>query len=176
MFHKILVALDRSRNSQEVFNAAIALAHATNATLLLLHVLSYEEEGYPHIPSTTVLEYCPIDSRIFEDYQQQWQTYQQQGLDLLRSYASQAIADGVQAELLQPSGNAGQQICKLAQSWSADLIIIGRRGLSGWQELVLGSVSSYVLHHARCSVLTVQTQADLKAPYSSAEQETTAAS
>ncbi|MEO0350033.1 MAG: universal stress protein, partial [Cyanobacteria bacterium P01_A01_bin.15] len=40
--------------------------------------------------------------------------------------------------------------------WNADLIMMGRRGRSGFSELLLGSVSNYVMHHAPCSVLTVQ--------------------
>ncbi len=38
----------------------------------------------------------------------------------------------------------------------ADLIVVGRRGRSGLSELILGSASNYVLHHAPCSVLTLQ--------------------
>ncbi|NEO65320.1 MAG: universal stress protein, partial [Moorea sp. SIO4G2] len=36
------------------------------------------------------------------------------------------------------------------------LIVLGRRGLGGLKEMVLGSVSNYVVHHAPCSVLVVQ--------------------
>ena len=48
------------------------------------------------------------------------------------------------------------EICKLAQEWNADLIVMGRRGHSILSELVLGSVSSYVIHRAHCSVHIVQ--------------------
>lgn len=52
-------------------------------------------------------------------------------------------------------------ICELARNWNADLIILGRRGRTGLSELLLGSVSNYVLHHAPCSVLTVQQPKEL---------------
>jgi nucleotide-binding universal stress UspA family protein len=47
-------------------------------------------------------------------------------------------------------------ICQVAKDWGAELIMVGRRGNSGLSELILGSVSNYVVHHAHCSVLIVQ--------------------
>ncbi|NEO28803.1 MAG: universal stress protein, partial [Kamptonema sp. SIO4C4] len=35
-------------------------------------------------------------------------------------------------------------------------VIIGRRGRVGLSEILLGSVSNYVLHHAPCAVMVVQ--------------------
>jgi nucleotide-binding universal stress UspA family protein len=53
-------------------------------------------------------------------------------------------------------GDPGQVICEVAKSWDADLILMGRNRKSGISELFLGSSSNYVLHHAVCSVLVVQ--------------------
>jgi len=36
------------------------------------------------------------------------------------------------------------------------LIIMGSRGLSPFKELLLGSVSFKVIHHARCPVMVVR--------------------
>jgi len=36
------------------------------------------------------------------------------------------------------------------------VIMIGRHGRTGLAEFFLGSVSNYVMHHAPCSVLTIQ--------------------
>jgi hypothetical protein len=38
---------------------------------------------------------------------------------------------------------------------SADLLVLGTRGTSGFEHLVLGSVAERVLRHAPCPVLTV---------------------
>ncbi|MGA7934086.1 MAG: universal stress protein, partial [Kovacikia sp.] len=90
---------------------------------------------------------------------------EQEGLKLLQSYTEKATAAGVPTEFTQNAGNPGRKICDMVQTWGADLIILGRRGRSGLNELLLGSVSNYVLHHATCSVLTVQglPQSSLKA-------------
>lgn len=170
MFHKILVAVDRSENGEKVLDEAIALAKATGASLMLLHVLSREEKGYPAMPTLTTQEYYPVDGRLFEDYQKHWQIYEQAGLDLLRSYTDKATAAGVNAEFTQNSGNSGRTICEMAQTCGADLIIMGRRGHSGWNELILGSVSNYVLHHTPCSVFTVQGHTQASPDISQAKQ------
>lgn len=44
----------------------------------------------------------------------------------------------------------------LATEENAHLIIVGGRGLSGVERLLLGSVSHKVSHHAPCSVLIVR--------------------
>ncbi|SRR5579883_2046492 len=158
MFHKILVALDRSDNSQKIFEEAIAFAKAAGATLMLLHVLSTDEDVAPKLPTMAAMEYYPIDGSFFGDYQNRWQLYEKQGLEFLRSLADQSAAAGITTEFTQNSGSPGRTICELARMWEADLIIVGRRGYSGLNELLLGSVSNYVLHHAPCSVLTIQGQ------------------
>lgn len=158
MFHKILVAVDRSEDSEKVLAAAISLAKAMEASLMLLHVLSSEEEGCPQIPTSITLEYCPVDSKIFENYRKHLQDYEKQGLEMLRSYTDKATAEGICTEFTQNSGNSGRTICEMAQTWEADLIMLGRHGRSGLNELILGSVSNYVLHHAPCSVLTIHRQ------------------
>lgn len=155
MFSKILVALDRSKHSERVLDVAIALAKATEAELMLLHVLSSEERDSPLMPASNLIGY-PLDITIFEDYQRQWGNYQKQGLDLLQSYADKARAVGVKTEFTQKMGSSGRTICEMAHDCGADLIAIGRRGLSGLNELILGSTSNYVIHHAKCSVFTVQ--------------------
>ena len=37
-----------------------------------------------------------------------------------------------------------------------DIIIMGSRGMGKFKELILGSVSNKVLHHAKCSVMVVR--------------------
>jgi nucleotide-binding universal stress UspA family protein len=50
MFQKILAAIDSSTIGQKVFDEAVAIAKWSDASLMLLHVLSNEEEGSPAPP------------------------------------------------------------------------------------------------------------------------------
>ncbi|MCY7322549.1 MAG: universal stress protein [Phormidesmis sp. CAN_BIN36] len=156
MFHKILVALDDD-SSQQIFAEAITLAKATNASLMLLHVLSPFEGEYPGSIYPAIDGIYPgLHRQTIQIYMSQWHQFEQQALDSLRSLSCQAAEAGVPAEFTQSLGDPGRIICNLARTWDADLVMVGRRGRAGLSEFFLGSVSNYVLHHAPCSVLTIQ--------------------
>ena len=58
------------------------------------------------------------------------------------------------SEIVQ--GPPRQVIVEEAERWGADLILMGSRGLGAWNRLLLGSVSTAVVHHAKCSVEIVR--------------------
>ncbi|OBQ35694.1 MAG: universal stress protein, partial [Anabaena sp. MDT14b] len=156
MFNRILVAVDRSEMSIKVFEQALSLAKITSANLMLLHVLSQEEEGSPEALVFPNIDYYPgWNEQSFQLYQEHWEKFKNEGLQMLQSWSAQANKSGVNTEFTQNTGNPGRRICELAIDWNADLIMMGRRGRSGLTEFFLGSVSNYVLHHAPCSVQIV---------------------
>ncbi len=53
-------------------------------------------------------------------------------------------------------GSPDSRIVETAEEIGADLIILGSHGYKRWERLLLGSVSSSVVHHAHCSVLVVR--------------------
>lgn len=160
MFGKILVAVDRSESGGQVLNAAMGLAKTLNAHLMLIHAVSPVESSYPS-PIFAVRGAYPMFRPDELDLQlRQWQAVQAESLKLLRSYRATALAAGIPTESVQVRGEAGHSICSMARSWNASLIVMGRRGQSGLNEFLTGSVSNYVQHHAPCSVLTVQGHPD----------------
>lgn len=156
MFKKILTAINI--HDRHVFEQALELAKANGATLMLLHVLSLDAEADPSTSAYPAsLGYFPeLNSQIMSKYQERWKTREEEGIDLLRSLTQESTAAGIATEFSQNLGSPGKTICTIAKTWEADLIVVGRRGLSGLEELFAGSSSSYVLHHAPCSVLVVQ--------------------
>jgi nucleotide-binding universal stress UspA family protein len=158
MVHKVLAAMDLSKNSEAVFEQAVALAASSKTSLILVHVLSYEEEDSPS-PISSVSPYAPGSAfmpELWDMNRQEWEKYEKEGLELLRSLCDRATAAGVQAEFTQPFGSTGRVICELARTCEAEVIVMGRRSHSALGELFLGSVSNYVVHHAPCSVFIVQ--------------------
>jgi nucleotide-binding universal stress UspA family protein len=76
-----------------------------------------------------------------------------------------AALDGILRGVLGEDGAGGVHrsvVCDLAapallgSATDADLLVVGARGLGGFRDLLLGSVSQQVLHHAPCPVAVVR--------------------
>lgn len=160
MSDKILATIDNSPRNHGVFETAVSLAQATGAKLMLLHILSEEDVDYPILP--TYAYYAVLKGKDDNIFHQKFDEYERQEEEFLRELTKQAIAAGVDTEYTQLSGIPGWTICEIASKWSADLIVVGSRGLKGMKEMFLGSVSNYVTHHAPCSVLIVRHPIDTK--------------
>ena len=159
MINKILATIDGYESSQNIFDTAVFLARRSNARLMFVHILSEKDSDYPILP--TYAYYAVLKNSDEGLFQQKFDEYEHQQEKLLSSLTQKAIAAGVDAEYTQLNGIPGWEICELADIWSADLILVGSRGLKGLKEMFLGSVSNYITHHAPCSVLLVRNDTDL---------------
>ena len=74
---------------------------------------------------------------------------------LAQATASTLRGAGMKAEALVQDGSPAHQLIEAAADWDADLIVVGSRGQSGLERLLVGSVARAVLYHASCSVLIV---------------------
>lgn len=155
MFSKILAPIQTTMTDQVVFDKALALAQQNQASLMLLHVISPEMRSTPVLPNPTLYRYPVITDELMQDYRQRWEGVEDQGLEMLKALTEKAEAAGVTTEFSQNVGNTGHVICHMADNWEADLIVIRQPDRSKLDELFLGSISNYVLHHASCPVMTV---------------------
>ena len=158
MIDKILATIDNSLRSQLVFDTSVSLAQATGAKLMLLHILSEEDVDYPILP--TYAYYAVLKGKNDSVFHKTFDEYERREEEFLRSLTKKAIAAGVDTEYTYLSGISGWTICEIASEWSADLILVGSRGLKSVKEMFVGSVSNYVTHHAPCSVLIVRSDTD----------------
>lgn len=158
MFKRILVALDdEPEMASHVMEEALSMAKAGPAALHLLHVLFPLGSGFPD-PMYMTLDgaFTTANTQAFSAYVNEWKALEQRNLEFLNDRVAQVRKMGIPAEATQAIGEPNRKICEVAKTWNADLIVIGRRGRTGMGEFLLGSVSSYVMHHAPCAVLTVQ--------------------
>lgn len=158
MYQKILVALgDEETVNQKVLSEAIAIAQTSNGVLNLLHVLFPPSSGFPDpVYLTADGMHSTVSTESFQLYLSQWQTLQKDTQKMLDEQSNRLMQQGLTAEWTQAIGDPPRQICQIAKDWGADLILMGRHNRSGLEELLLGSVSNYVMHHATCSVIAVQ--------------------
>jgi nucleotide-binding universal stress UspA family protein len=158
MFHRILVAIDSEQTiANQVLAEAMAIAKASSAALNIVQVISPLNTSSPTSSyMTSGGAFGSLNLGALEANIKLWQEQEQQTQARLQARVAEAQAAGIIAEATHGIGEPGREICATAEAWNADLIVLGRRGLSGLGQLLLGSVSSYVMHRAPCSVLIVQ--------------------
>ncbi|GAB4213553.1 MAG: universal stress protein [Synechococcales cyanobacterium] len=154
MFRRILVALDLSPSSPIVWQRAVELAQASHGHILVAHV-SFQDDLDMALINGMGYE-ATLSQGLWDEYQDHLREEEHSRRQQMQDLVATVPTAGLTIDYDFSHGIPGQTLCYLAKSWGADLIILGRRGHSGLGELLLGSVSNYVLHHAPCSVLAVQ--------------------
>lgn len=145
-YHKILVAVDGSKATSQVLDAAIDSAIRNDASLDILNVTQVDQitDGY----SNAVLSE--------EDTYDAVRTTRER-MDDLKNRAVKAGVKDVNIHIR--FGNPKRVIAReFPSDHNNDLIVIGTTGLSGFERFVVGSVTNYVNRNARCDVLVVQTK------------------
>jgi len=157
MFKHVLAAIDLSEISAEIVAEAIQLAQYYDAKLILLHVISTEEELYLPYSLYPVIEgYSNFSETALKEHEERVKIHKdrcQQSLDVFRTHA---VGQGVNTQTTLVSGEPAHAICDAIETWQGDLVVLGHRGLTGLKEMVVGSVSNHVMHHAPCSVLILR--------------------
>jgi nucleotide-binding universal stress UspA family protein len=74
----------------------------------------------------------------------------------LEDWVSKARGEGLAARAALRTGVPYEEIVALARDERADLVVIGTRGRSGLDRVLLGSVADRVVRLAPCPVLTVR--------------------
>jgi nucleotide-binding universal stress UspA family protein len=139
MFEKILVPLDGSEHSIKALEAAIQIALKFNGKITLIHVYSLGGFSFRATPVKEFIE-----------------AIREAGIDILADGEKRVKAQGIPVETVLLEGHVVGQIIKVCREGNFDLIVMGARGLSKIEELVLGSVSDGVTRHACCPVLIVK--------------------
>jgi nucleotide-binding universal stress UspA family protein len=154
---KILVPVDGSPEAAKALDLAISLAKAYGAPLGMIHVVQL-----PTAWSLSTAWRLPTPAS-YDTVRDQQQTYRKaveiietNGKNILEIAEEKAEAAGLKTEKILESGHAADQIVTAASERGYDLIVIGDRGNSGVKEALLGSVSTHVSQHAKCSVLIVR--------------------
>ena len=134
MTQRIVVGVDGSPPSKQALARAAEEAAAHGASLEVVHAWNFLDQPGP--------EFDP-------DYGEA---------------SARASVEAIIAEVLGATPAVAPQIrmvndhpasALLDASQGAYTLVVGARGLGGFKELVLGSVSQHLVHHAPCPVLVV---------------------
>ena len=150
---KILFATDGSEYSiaTGAFLASLPLAEDTELTVL--NVIWSE---YSDIPERFSLE---VNERMKELVANVRKIEFERSEEILEETVGVLSKRFKHINVLSQIGDPSEQILKTAESFNADLIAVGCRGLKGMKGL-MGSVSRNIVTHAKCSVLIGKTCTD----------------
>lgn len=139
---RVLLAYDGSPTAEAAVEMLASLALNAQTHLLVTTVM-------------TLMTYYRMD--VIQTTSPAWQAEKQ---------AAQESLDHIEQRLrhttpnvavqLREGDDASQEILDAAQAFNADLIVVGHKGRSGIERLLVGSVASRVVHHAPCSVWVVR--------------------
>lgn len=147
VLRKVLVAVDGSPAAAAVVEAARELcAGREGCRVTLLRVLP------PPLPPAASAEAWAALSRD-ADLLAATERAARTELEPLRAELAGA---GIPVEVDVAVGRPGEEIVRYARLGGYDLVVVGRRGLGPVAEMVLGSVSAYVVRHSPVPVLVVQ--------------------
>ena len=68
----------------------------------------------------------------------------------------------VEVELVVAHGAAGRELVRASEG--ARMLVVGTRGMGGFTGLLLGSVTTQIVEHARCDVLVIRRRDSDQAP------------
>jgi nucleotide-binding universal stress UspA family protein len=140
---RILCPIDFSDYSRRALDHAVAIARWYGSTITVMHAFSPAPvatyaPGAPGFESI-VLAHADRDLLLAE----------------MKLFIEMESTPEVPVEAIIREGSAAGEILNQAADLKADLLIMGTHGRSGFERLLLGSITEKVLRKATCPVLTV---------------------
>jgi nucleotide-binding universal stress UspA family protein len=140
---RILCPIDFSDYSRHALDHAVAIARWYESTITVLHVFSTAPvaayaPGAPGFGSI-VLTGADRDQLLVE----------------IERFIETEPTPEVPIEVVVREGSTTSEILTQAAELNADLLVMGTHGRSGFERLLLGSITEKVLRKAKCPVLTV---------------------
>lgn len=153
IFRRILVALDRSEQSNNIMSYGRTIAARYKSDLILLHLLPSEMRYDNDIRNEVSNNILPSPSPVKSAEAAYLQAYK-----WLESMAISTRNRNINTkiEVLIALDSISVEILKYVEKNEIDLIIVGTKGKTGTERALLGSVASHVITHAQCPVLVVR--------------------
>jgi len=141
---KILVAYDGSLLSRKAIEEAKRQAKKTAKSEV--HIVSTVKDTGP---TTNAPIARGFQTELMEKFEPQMERIREE-------FEKEGIPISTDILFGRPNENPGKKICMYAREHEIELIIAGSRGLGKVKNILLGSVSSNIVHHAECPVLIMK--------------------
>jgi nucleotide-binding universal stress UspA family protein len=148
MYKKVLLAIDGSETSMKAARVANSYLEQGMAEELTIVNVSLSVETFNYIGFD-----ISIGDSVVNDAEKIVAASKESGEAILEK-AKAVMTSPDKVKTVHAHGDIAHTIVKMAEDY--DLIIMGSRGFSTIAGLVMGSVSSKVVHYANCQVLIVK--------------------
>lgn len=138
MSMKIMVCHDGSENAQKALDQAVDLFKAVK----------------PEIVIVSVVEGAADASMINEELFDNQQAERREQLKLVADSLAGCCCD---VDVILATGDARKMLLEAVNQKNPDILVIGKRGGGVIKDMILGSVSAYLVRHAKCPVLVFHT-------------------
>jgi nucleotide-binding universal stress UspA family protein len=163
---RVLLAIEGSLLSRAAVNYLARFPFPVSTKFQVMHVLPprHATVSYPFaFPTGSDGLPPPIITKEAAEAMEEEIAYKEgEGRAILEQVVKTLRVAGKAATSVLTRGDAATEIMEYSQTQAIDLIVMGSRGLGKVEGWLRGSVSRRLIHPARCSVLVVKGQEDLR--------------
>lgn len=145
MYKKILVGVDGSKSSFHALKEALSFSKKYSAEVLALSIIPPHREL---VSSFSIFGH--IKGLIKDSYQKTVET--------VKNLAEEV---GVPIKTILEEGNPYEKIIEVAQKENCELIVIGRRGITSFEKILIGSTAKKIINHSPLDVLIIPKHAQI---------------
>ncbi|HLY71258.1 MAG TPA: universal stress protein [Puia sp.] len=150
---KVLIAIDYDPTAEQVAEKGFLFAKSMDAEVILLHVIAdpdyYSLTKYnPIMGFTGYVDIGPLQLDVVENLKKASQLF----LDQSKSHLGD---ENIQT--LVKEGSFAECILETSKELAADIIVLGSHSRRWLENIVMGSVTEKVLHHAATPLLIIPT-------------------
>lgn len=138
MITRLLLGYDGSASAERALGFALETAQRYGAELHVLAVARPPDLG-------TEIEVEPVIEREIKHYE-----------SVLAAIGERLSGSGLKARSEVVVGHPAEQILRYAETHGIDHIVVGNRGRTLFERLLLGSIARQVVAHAPCNVTIVR--------------------
>lgn len=157
---RILVPTDFSEQAGYAMDLACQIAQKAKSELVALHVLDHTglfdfsagSSAYPLMGNPAGLD---LDQKFLESL---YSNAEEKCAQFLKPYEKGDLIISKKIKI----GSAFHYITEEIEDNKTDLVIIGSKGSSGFEEVLIGSNTEKVVRHSKCPVLTVKSKMNIE--------------
>ena len=141
---RILVPTDFSKNAEYALKVAAQIARKNNSEIILLHMLELPHQGNDAINGGSAIPQIML--------------YKEKAIEKLEDLMDVDFLDGINVSEIIQFEKAFTGILSISKKNGVDLIVMGSHGVSGFEEMFIGSNTEKVVRSSEIPVLVIKNE------------------